>query len=440
MALCVGRADAMDDAARKAEGGTGAQSPYSRLRDSTLHYHGPSEDESGLSEYRIGWFGPNDTEDPLTGDLWFAANLALADANNATAAGTGTTSALPFRFVPCWSTDVWGSGASQLARMVYDEKPLALIGSVDSAATHLAEQIVAKAQLPLVSPVATDPSLTLAGVSWMFSCAPSDDALARALVDAVFGPSAAGPTEPASVAVRHTSLILLSTTDHESRMTQRSVVRECSRRGLLPAMHLEIEPGTADLAAQMRAAAAAKPSAVLVVAGVEDAARITHAVRAALGPVEIFGGPSFARHRFRFEAGAAAEGVVFPLLYPVDRSDPVATDFADRFTAARGYPPDYAAAQAFDATRMLTAALRRAGPNRARVREALIALSPWAGIAGPIDFDGTGQNRHAALTLGTIRAGKVVAFESTDTPASPVCTAADSVSVAGSSGPRHELP
>ena len=81
--------------------------------------------------------------------------------------------------------DPWGTGVSQLTRMVYDEQPLALLGSVDSATTHLAEQVVAKANLPLVSPIATDKSVTLAGVSWMFSCAPDEAAIARVLVDAV---------------------------------------------------------------------------------------------------------------------------------------------------------------------------------------------------------------------------------------------------------------
>ncbi|MBK8478057.1 MAG: hypothetical protein IPL39_17660 [Opitutaceae bacterium] len=36
-----------------------------------------------------------------------------------------------------------------------------------------------------MSPFTTDKSLTLAGVAWMFTCAPSDAAIARTLVDAV---------------------------------------------------------------------------------------------------------------------------------------------------------------------------------------------------------------------------------------------------------------
>ena len=162
-------------------------------------------------------------DDPLTGDLWWAANLAVQEANARTSDFGPRTSdflRLPFRLVARWAVDPWGTGVSQLTRMVYDEQPLALLGSVDSATTHLAEQVVAKANLPLVSPIATDKSVTLAGVSWMFSCAPSDAAIARVLVDAVL----------AGLTGRADKLVLLATTDHESRMTAREVLREFSRR------------------------------------------------------------------------------------------------------------------------------------------------------------------------------------------------------------------
>lgn len=362
--------------------------PYRNLRDTELGYHGPSDNLASLTELRIGWFGPSDPDDPFSGDLWYAASLAIADAN----AGPG----LPLRLIPRWSSDPWGTGVSQLTRMVYDEQPLALLGSIDSAATHLAEQVVAKAQLPLVSPIATDPSLTLAGVAWMFSCAPSDEAIARTLVDAL----------PAPMGVR-SPFLLLSTTDHESRMCARSIMRECSRRGYAPALRLEFAPGTAEFGAQMRVAAEVQPQSVIIIAGADDAARLTRAVRSALGAVDILGGPSMGRRRFHTCAGEEADGVRFPLLF-APSEDARAAAFVARFTAARGHAPDHAAALTFDAARLLAAAIREAGPNRARVRDRLIAMSPWDGIAGQIDFDGTGQNRRTALALGTIRDGRII--------------------------------
>ncbi|MCX8108080.1 MAG: hypothetical protein N3G20_04680, partial [Verrucomicrobiae bacterium] len=153
--------------------GAGQPTPYFRLRDVTLEYPGPSEDLTNLTELKVGWFGPTNLNDPLTGDLWWAASFALNQANARKAATNAQTATATrqFQLVPRWSADPWKSGVSLLAKMIYEEKPIALLGSVDSASTHLAEQIAAKAQLPIVSPIATDKTITLAGVSWVFACA-----------------------------------------------------------------------------------------------------------------------------------------------------------------------------------------------------------------------------------------------------------------------------
>ncbi len=372
-----------------------------RLRDTTLGYNGPSDDLTNLTEIRIGWFGPSNLDDPLTGDLWWAANFALQEANTLPSDSRLPASdflRLPFRLIPRWSVNPWGTGVSQLARMVYDEQPLALLGSMDSATTHLAEQVVAKAQLPLVSPIATDKSVTFAGVSWMFSCAPGDDAVARVLVEAV----QAELKSPAD------KTVLLATTDHESRMTAREVMSQLSRCGRRPDFRFDVPPDAADIAQQLQAAADARPAVVLIIAGVEDSARLTRAVREKVGTATIFGGQSMGRRRFTELAGAAAEGVRFPLLFVPNPADANCTRFIERFKSEHQRAPDYTAALTYDAMRLLLEAIRRAGPNRARIREALAQLSPWPGIAGTIHFDGTGQNTRTDLCLGTIRNGAVL--------------------------------
>jgi branched-chain amino acid transport system substrate-binding protein len=374
------------------------------LRAATLGYHGSETDFTNLTEIRIGWFGPTNADDPLTGDLWWAANLAIREANARTSDFGPRASdflRLPFRLVPRWAVDPWGSGVSQLTRMVYDEQPLALLGSVDSATTHLAEQVVAKANLPLVSPIATDKSVTLAGVSWMFACAPSDAAVAPVLVDAIL----ANLKHPGD------KLVLLTVTDHESRMTTREALREFSRRGRRPDFRFEVPPGAADIGRQIQSLAEVESAVVLVIAGVKDAARLVTAVREQAASAQIYGSQAMGRASFLKCAGAAAEGVRFPLLFIEDTPVTNTARFVERFRAERHHPPDYTAALAYDATGLLVEAIRRAGPNRARIREALHQLPPWAGVAGPIRFDGTGQNMRTNLNLGTIRNGVIVALK-----------------------------
>jgi branched-chain amino acid transport system substrate-binding protein len=364
--------------------------PFLRLRETTLGYHGSDSDFTNLTEIRIGWFGPHAASNNLAKDMWWAANLALREAND-----RGGLSGLPFHLVARWAVDPWGTGVSQLTRMVYDEQPLALIGSVDSASTHLAEQVVAKANLPLVSPISTDKSVSLAGVSWMFSCAPADDAIARVLVAEVLA------TLPD---ITH-KLTLVACTDHESRLSAREVLRELSSRHRQPDFRFDVPARAPGIAQQMAALVASRPAAVIIIAGVEDAARLVAAIRESLPAALIYGNQSMSRTAFLDLAGRSAEGVRFPLLFVADPADTGSARFVGQFTAEHGHAPDYTAALTYDASRLLIEAIRRAGPNRARIRESLKALSPCRGIAGSICFDGTGQNTRTNIVMGTIRSG-----------------------------------
>ena len=367
--------------------------PFLKLRETVLGYHGEASDFTNLSEIRIGWFGPQGGTNQPGAEQWWAANLAICEANE-----QGGFRGLPFRLVPRWAVDPWGTGVSQLARMVYDDQPLALLGSVDSAATHLAEQVVAKANLPLLSPVSTDKSVTLAGVSWMFSCAPADDAIARVLVADLL-PAVRGGTN---------KLALLAGTEHESRMFARELMRQLAQHGRQPDFRFDVPADALSIAEQVTALEESHAGVVIIVAGAQAGARLASAVRAKLPAIALFGSHAMGRNPFLQLAGPAAEGVRFPLLFTPSHTGPAAARFLDRFAAEHHHPPDYTAALTYDATCLLIEAIGRAGPNRARIREALTRLSPWPGIAGVISFDGTGQNTRTNIGMGTIRDGVVI--------------------------------
>ena len=87
--------------------------------------------------------------------------------------------------IPAWSQNPWEAAVRQLADSVFQRRVWVIVGGADSATTHLAEQIVAKAHVPLVSPISTDKTVNLANVPWTFSMAPGDHLLAPCLAQAV---------------------------------------------------------------------------------------------------------------------------------------------------------------------------------------------------------------------------------------------------------------
>ena len=80
---------------------------------------------SSPTEIRIGYFGPDDGDDPIAGDLWLATRLAVEEAN-----AEGGYRGIPFRLLPVWSEDPWGTGVANLVRQVYTDDPRAIIGSM----------------------------------------------------------------------------------------------------------------------------------------------------------------------------------------------------------------------------------------------------------------------------------------------------------------------
>ena len=313
--------------------------------------------------------------------------MAVEEANR-----EGGCKGIPFRLVHAWSANPWGNGAGEIARIAYRDHVWAFLGSIDGATTHILEQIAAKALLTVLSPVSTDGSVNKANVPWIFSCMPPDARYAALLGSAALEAAGGSP------------LLLISGTDHDSRAAVAEILSFLSHRGTRPLRHLEIRPGGGDVADLGSRIGSPAPAAALVVADALDSARVVVRLREAGFGGSILGGPSLGRRAFVESAGSAAEGALFPFLCdPAFASTPFARDFSSR----QGRGPDCATAQTHDAMRLLVAAVREAGLNRPRIRDAVQALSPWSGGAGAVEWDNLGQNLRPAR-LGTIRGGESV--------------------------------
>jgi branched-chain amino acid transport system substrate-binding protein len=326
-------------------------------------------------EIRIGYFGPADDRHPLGGSMWKGVSLAFED----------HAPKRPLRLMAVWDENPWTGGAGKLAKLIYEEHTAALIGGIDGTSTHLAEQIVAKALLPQVDPASTDRTVNAAFVPWIFSVMPDDRALMRVLVD---GMLAAG---------QRPSFVLISSTDHDSRITRREFLLAAERR-LRPQRAAEFHPGKTNLPALIDNLTV---EAAVVLAGPADSAAVVRELRRLKPELRIYCGPAAGSRTFLELAGGAAEGVRFP--DPLERSERAA-GFARRFTERWGEPPDYLAFHAYDAGELLIEAIRRAGANREAIRDALRGLSPWSGVSGRIEWDKLGRNSRPA-SLAEIRRG-----------------------------------
>jgi branched-chain amino acid transport system substrate-binding protein len=343
--------------------------PYHSAPKQPLTYNGSERNEtapSGLSEVRIGFFGPEglNTSEPEL--LWQGANLALEKAT-----ATGGYKGLPFRLVSVWAQNPWAGGAAKLIRAIYDQQLWAIIGGVDGSTTHLAEQVTTKAQLVLINPAATDRTIHAANVPWMFSCVPGEHAIA--------------PVISNSLREHRLTFALLSSTEHDARTFTEQLKHAFDADRIGPAVQIEFDPlsfSAPELAARV---AEAKPEAVVVIADSTKTANLISQLKRSgfLGP--IFAGP--------WLASVPASRELRDTLVP--RLGELSPGFRQEFTKRYGHPPDYGAAHAYDAANILVSAIRAAGLNRARILDAIRAGSPFHGVTGSIQWDSLGQNLRA---------------------------------------------
>lgn len=338
-------------------------------------------------EIRIGYFGPGDPAHPVAGDMWLAACMALEKANR-----VGGFNGRSFRLIPCWADDPWSGGVNAVTRAVFVDRVCAFIGGIDGPTTHLAEQVVVKAQLAMINPSSTDKTINLAFVPWVFSCLPDDEAQSRVLAETIdhsLGPDGC--------------FVVLSADDHDSHLFAVELLKALNDRNRNPRHHVQFDSRQSDPEPIVQKVLGSSGDGVVLIAPSPVCARFLRALRNAGISAPIFGGPWMGQNACLESAGPAAEGVIFPWLWI---PSPSADDYVKKFRKRTGKTPDYRTAQTYDAILVLTEAIRKSGPDRLAIIEALKEMSPRQGVTGIIHWDRLGRNQRPVL-LGTIRNGRI---------------------------------
>jgi ABC-type branched-subunit amino acid transport system substrate-binding protein len=371
---------------------------FFNTRKHQTHYAGPGREEAcpaNIKEVLIGYFGPGTSSDPKYGDMWSAASLAVEQANK-----SGGYKGLPFRLVPGWSGDPWGSGISKVVRMSYVDKVWAVIGGMDGPSTHLAEQVAVKARLAVLSPASTDKTVNLANVPWIFSCLPGDHLQAPILAKSI------------SSHIGKKSFLLVSAVDHDSHLFTVELVKSLAQRQLVPAYHFEFKPNEENVYELTEKILGANAYALVLISDAGSSAHIIRVVRGKGFTGFIFGGPCLGRRNFLEQVNPVNDNLIFPLLYtPRENTNSFEEKFSHRF----GHHPDYLAAHTYDAINLLIIAIHKAGLNRTLICDKIRQLSPWYGVTGNLLWDSLGSNSRP-IEIGTIRNGRVEPLSKTKSP------------------------
>jgi branched-chain amino acid transport system substrate-binding protein len=336
-------------------------------------WRGTTVSPAGLTEVRIGVFAPD------SGQASKGARLAVEQVNAA-----GGFHGTPLRIVGRWSDNPWSGGAREMVRLVYGDSVWAVLGAVSGDATHIAEQVVTKAWLPLLATGSADPTLTYIRIPWIFRLPPDDAAQAEVLVrDGVVARSLA-------------NVGLITSTDHDGRTFAKCLLERLRSQGVSPAFHLEVAPN-GDVGAVVARARAFSPGAIIVRLPPSMLPHLADALAQAglRAPLLLPWIPEVAPSEL---AGHYAGDVL--AIRPFREADnPAYAAFTRAYRARYGSDPTAVAAYSFDAVHLVVRALAASGLNRAALRDAIAAATGFAGVAGTITWDNAGGNRAEPVLL-----------------------------------------
>ncbi len=378
-----------------------ARDPYKKYfvpSDSAITFWGPGRDkpEPDVEKVMLGLMAPVERshETYIGRSMLNATRMALDEANAA-----GGYKGKPFDVIVRNDSGLWGASANEVVSFTYDDQVWAILGTVDGANSHIAIRVALRTDVPMVNVADLDPSLMETRIPWVFRVIPDDRQMAYTIAYYVYK----------QLGLQKVAILRANNRYGRFGVAQ---FRKSSIRLGKPApieinYEINYEKVNPDFTAQLDRLDKTQPDAVVLWADPQPAAWLVKKMREAGMKMPIVACERIISQNFLAIAGEAAEGVIATSPFNPDADNPRLVAFRTRYQTRFGAPPDAYAAHAYDGTQMVIEAIRKAGLNRYRIRDALAAMNRWDGVTGEIVMDDVFTNRRP-VCVATIKGGRFV--------------------------------
>jgi branched-chain amino acid transport system substrate-binding protein len=188
-------------------------------------------------------------------------------------------------------------------------------------------------------------------------------------------------------------------------MGVRPFVDAVRRLGHPVLQEINFREGDKSLGTQIAVLKQAEPDAVLFWGNPTDAGLAAAELRAAGVKAAFFGFDRVVEPEYAKTAGPAAEGTTAAYFFDPEKTDPAWKGFCERFQKRFDVKPDVYGGYSYDGARMLIDAIKKAGPNRYRIRDVMASIDEYQGVTGYMRFDGRLDNI-APVVLAQFKDGK----------------------------------
>jgi branched-chain amino acid transport system substrate-binding protein len=350
---------------------------------------------SAAQDIRIGFTPPVTGASAAEGSFQLKAiKLALKEIN---AAGGVNGRKIDLRIVDNQSSNP-GALAS-LQKAVEQEKVLALMGFVKSTQILATSDAIKSYGIPTFVG-GTNVTLTQQGNPWLFRVRPDDSIAALAMIKYI------------KEDLKLTKVGVLNDTDAFGMGGGDLVEKYAKDAGVTVVKREKYTTKDKDYTAQLLSLKGAGSEVMIVYApNPEDAAVIQRQYRQLGSPFKYLGSPS-SQHRDALNlAREAAEGI-----YAIADFVPGQTEanrkYAEDYKKEYNEEYDGLSAWTYDGLKILVNAIKKAGEDRAKIREAILATQGYKGVLGTFSFTPNGDGLHEVSVVqiekGTPKLLKIV--------------------------------
>lgn len=267
----------------------------------------------------------------------------------------------------------------------------ALLGEVVSSRSLAAARVAQREQVPMLTPSATSPEITAVG-DYVFRSCYTDTFQGAAL--ARFAISNLGALRAA---------LLVDRDQGYSVELARLVREDFERRGGQIVAQQEYPDGESDFSVQLAEVGAAQPDVVFIPGYYMEVGLLARQARTLGFNVPLVGGDGWDSPRLTQIGGEALSGGFFSTHFSAEDPDPQVQRFVADYRRLFGSAPDSFSATAYDAARIVLAAIERAPTlERAAIRDSLAATRDFPGVTGAVTFN---PERNAVKPIVVVRIG-----------------------------------
>jgi len=330
----------------------------------------------GLETVRIGILAPlESSKDVPKGEQMMNGTILAFEQANA----QGGYKGIPFELMPHNDVGLWGAAANEVVTMD-DEGCWAILGSLNDIVTHVAIRVALKCEIPVVNMADPDPTLTETNIPWVIRVISDDRQSSYALANRIYNIDGLNRVS------------LLRVNSRYGRVGTGEFKDASRRMGHPVAVEVRFAEGDKEFTDQLSKIKDTNSEAVVLWGDADELGMILNQMREMGMDHPVYTCDRAITPEFLEVAGKNANGVVSTCQYNPKSGNATYEKFRKEYVERFKEEPGVFAVHAYDAANITIDAIRKAGLNRALIRDLLTDMSTfqnYEGVSGTIVFDGS---------------------------------------------------